>query len=62
MYDNVSKEPDYIGRVSSFMGSMMVDVKQGTESWRTVFYVEGDQGDEWHEAFIDLAVSCDTVR
>jgi hypothetical protein len=55
MYDNESKQPEYAGRVSSFMGSLMVDVKQGTESWRTVFYVEGDQGDEWHEVFIDLA-------
>jgi hypothetical protein len=50
-----------VDTLNTFMGSIMVEVKQGIESWQTVFYVEGNHGDEWHQAFIDLAVSFDLI-
>ena len=62
MFEDVSNEAQYIGIVNTFMGSIMVEVKQGIESWQTVLYVEGDQGDEWHQAFVDLAVSFDLAH
>ena len=62
MFEDVSNETQYIGIVNTFMGSLMVEVKQGIESWQTVFYVEGNQGDEWHQAFVDLAVSFDLAH
>ncbi|XP_062499079.1 thrombospondin-2-like [Corticium candelabrum] len=55
LYEILSQEPQNINKVNTFMGSLDVAVKEGVESWQTVFYVEGNHGDQWHQAVVDLS-------
>lgn len=39
------------------MGFFMVDVKTENQPWHEVFRRAGNQGNHWHEGFVELSVS-----
>ena len=61
LYELESRKLEYINKFNTFMGSLDVAVKEGVESWQTVFYVEGNHEDQWHQAVVDLSVSSNSL-